>query len=170
MDGKETSILEISIQIRSKHLTIFWIRTSLPIINYIFPFKFLKTVTSHRLLGADSYVNFINANRNFSDDFFQWPLDNTDEDALEKATQRVVSLSVYYESFAYTMSEESPKTDIVSMFASMGGSLSLFLGVSLFSLFEVVDVFVEIFNVIQKKNKSRKMNESKANVSRIYFT
>ena len=100
---------------------------------------------------------FINSNRNFTDDFSQWPLDNTDEDAVEKATQRVVSLSVYYESFAYTMSEESPKTDIVSMFASMGGSLSLFLGVSLFSLFEVVDVFVLRFLMWFRKGKQLRL-------------
>jgi hypothetical protein len=127
-------------------------------------------VTSHRLIAADNYVKFINANRNFSDDFSRWPLDITDEDAVEKATQRVVSLSVYYESFAYTMSEESPKTNVVSMIASMGGSLSLFLGVSFFSLFEVVDVLVEMFNVSQKKKQATRMKSSKANASRMYFT
>ena len=135
-----------------------------------FRLKFSKTVTSHRLIAADSYVKFINANRNFSDDFSRWPLDITDEDAVERATQRVVSLSVYYESFAYTMSEELPKTNVVSMIASMGGSLSLFLGVSFFSLFEVVDVLVEMFNVSQKKKQATRIKDSKANVSRMYFT
>jgi hypothetical protein len=150
----------------------FRTQASLPIVIFkFFSFKFSKTVTSHRLIGADSYVNFINANRNFSEDFSRWPLNVTDEDAVEKATQRVVSLSVYYESFAYTMSEELPKTNVVSMIASMGGSLSLFLGVSFFSLFEVADVLVEMFDVSQKKKQAtKKMKDSKANVSRMYFT
>ena len=60
--------------------------------------------------------------------------------------------------------------DFVSLLASIGGNLSLFLGVSFFSLFEVVDVLVEMFNVSQKKKQATRIKDSKANVSRMYFT
>jgi hypothetical protein len=42
--------------------------------------------------------------------------------------------------------------DIVSMLASIGGNLGLFLGVSVFSLCELVEVAIEVYHVKQAKN------------------
>ena len=53
---------------------------------------------------------------------------------------------------SYELSTESPKMDIVSMLASIGGNLGLFLGVSVFSLCELVEVVIEVYHVKQAKN------------------
>ncbi len=53
---------------------------------------------------------------------------------------------------SYELSTESPKMDIVSMLASIGGNLGLFLGVSVFSLCELVEVAIEVYHVKQAKN------------------
>jgi hypothetical protein len=47
-------------------------------------------------------------------------------------------------------STESPKMNIVSLLASMGGNLSLFLGVSVFTLAEIVEVVIEIYFIVKR--------------------
>ena len=40
--------------------------------------------------------------------------------------------------------------NIVSLLASIGGNLSLFLGVSVFSLCEIIEVLIEIYFIVKK--------------------
>ncbi len=56
-----------------------------------------------------------------------------------------VSLNIFYNSLTYEISTESPQTDFIWLFASIGGYSGLFLGVSVFSLFEPFIVLIEIF-------------------------
>jgi hypothetical protein len=41
--------------------------------------------------------------------------------------------------------------DLVSLLASIGGNLGLFLGMSVFSLAEIVEVIIEIVFVLKKR-------------------
>jgi hypothetical protein len=68
----------------------------------------------------------------------------------ETATESFVSLSIFYESLSYTYTTESPQIDWISLLGSIGGNLSLVLGVSIFSLCELVEVLIEIY-FIEKK-------------------
>ena len=61
------------------------------------------------------------------------------------AKESFVSLSIFYESLSYQISTESAKRDFVSLIASIGGNLGLFLGLSVFSLGEIVQVLIEIY-------------------------
>ena len=61
------------------------------------------------------------------------------------AKESVVRMTVYNDSLSYTLSTESPKMDIVSLLANIGGNLGLFMGVSMFSLCELLEVLIEIF-------------------------
>jgi hypothetical protein len=45
---------------------------------------------------------------------------------------------------------ESPQMDIIALLASIGGNLGLFLGVSVFSLCELIVVFMEIYFIRAK--------------------
>ena len=47
-----------------------------------------------------------------------------------------------------------PLFDIVSLLGSIGGNLSLFLGVSVFSLCEIVEVIIEILIIEVKTVKT----------------
>ncbi len=44
--------------------------------------------------------------------------------------------------------------DWISLVASIGGTLGLFLGVSVFSICEMLEVVVEIFYVLKERNNT----------------
>ncbi len=67
-------------------------------------------------------------------------------------------VNIYYEDFFYTSITEEPKTSFDSLIGTIGGLLGLFLGASLTSFFELIDLTFSLFLVaIQyKKIKPRK--------------
>ena len=91
------------------------------------------------LTGADFYASLINDNQNLTADF------PTGSVCGEKAMQSVVAVRIFYESLSYTLSTESPQMDLVALLANIGGNLGLFLGVSVFSLCELVELAMEIY-------------------------
>ena len=70
---------------------------------------------------------------------------------LTQVEKSVVSVNIYDESLSYTLTTESPQMDFVSLLASIGGNLSLFLGVSAFSFCEVAEVMIEIYFLVKNK-------------------
>ena len=63
-----------------------------------------------------------------------------------------VDISISYESLSYALSTETPKMDVVSLLAEIGGNLGLFLGLSVFSLFEFIEALMEIVLNLRKLN------------------
>ena len=63
-------------------------------------------------------------------------------------------LNVFYPYLEYTLLIESPKTLPVDLFASIGGSLGLFIGLSIFSFFEILEVFFLAFYIVFFKKKN----------------
>ena len=96
------------------------------------------TTTSYDLLG-NVYVDFIRNNANLSSDFVNKSIN------AETAKQSVIRVFVYYDSLSYTQIDEAPQIDLVSLIANIGGNLGLFLGVSLFSLCEIITTLLEIY-------------------------
>jgi hypothetical protein len=91
------------------------------------------------------YLDFLNSHSNLLGDFVQTQLD------LEMVRKSFVSLNIFYKSLSYEMSTETPQTDFIWLFASIGGYLGLFLGMSVFSLFEPFVVLIEIAFIRFKK-------------------
>ena len=91
------------------------------------------------------FIDFIKANKNLSSDFVTKPINS------ETVSKSIVSLNIFYESLSYTLSTESPQMDSISLLANIGGHLGLFLGVSVFSLCEIVEVAMEIILIKFKK-------------------
>ena len=69
------------------------------------------------------------------------------------ASESFVSLNIFYDSLSYIRTSESPQMNVVALLASIGGNLGLFLGVSVFSLCELIEVFIEVFYIFYGKNK-----------------
>ena len=69
------------------------------------------------------------------------------------AKESVVRVHVFYNTLSYTLLYEYSKITIVTLLGSIGGNLSLFMGVSVFSLFELVEVAIEIY-FIRKKTQT----------------
>ena len=95
------------------------------------------SATSFQLIG-EHFKQFIQNNGRLSSDFINRTIDAT------SARESVVKLNIYYDSLSYTETIEAPQMDIISLLASIGGNLSLFLGLSVFSLFELIEVLLMI--------------------------
>ena len=97
-----------------------------------------KTSLSFYQLNGHKYIEKIRGNPNLAVDFIARPIDST------TVTKSVANVNVFYERLTYTLSKETSQMDVVSLLASVGGNLSLFLGVSIFSLGEMVEACIEM--------------------------
>jgi len=69
-----------------------------------------------------------------------------------RAKNSIVRIYVLYESLGYIESVEMAQTgSVLTLAANIGGILSLFLGVSVLSLFEFIEVLIEIYFLFKKK-------------------
>jgi hypothetical protein len=100
--------------------------------------KITFSTTAYELLG-NVYVDLIQKNQKLSSDF------NIKKITAEIAKKSVSRIFLYYDSLSYTQSDEAPHIDFISLIANIGGNLGLFLGVSLFSVWEVVITLLEIY-------------------------
>lgn len=75
----------------------------------------------------------------------------------------LVSLNIYYSKLAYTSIEESPSIDQTTLFSNVGGIAGLFLGVSVLSVVEFLEIFVEILFVFARyarpKFETKRIND-----------
>ena len=95
-------------------------------------------------LLADKYIDYLNE---YGKDFSITALD------ANVARKSFVKFDIYYDSLSYELSSESPKMDVVSFLANVGGNLGLFLGVSVISICEVIEALIEIW--IFKRNNHK---------------
>ena len=98
-----------------------------------------NTFVTQVKLFARHYIDNVRENLNLKSDFMKRSLN---EETIESS---IVSVKIFYDSLTYLETIESPQMSIVSLLASVGGSLSLFLGVSFLSLCEIVEVILEIY-------------------------
>ena len=98
--------------------------------------EFTFSMTSQRSSGY-GYVRSILENTNLSSDFNTTPINP------ETASNKFVQLFAYYDSLTYSVSTDTPSMEIVSFLANIGGTLGLFLGLSLLSVCEIIHVFFE---------------------------
>ena len=68
---------------------------------------------------------------------------------------RISSLFVYFDDLRVMKLTELEKISTVDLISSIGGCLGLFLGMSIFSLMELIDIFIEfthfIYHILSKK-------------------
>jgi hypothetical protein len=106
--------------------------------------NFKTQLTSLRLTSWKYYLNLIQ--RYLSSLFIS--TDINPEIALES----FVSLNIYYDSLSYMLTTEAPQMDWISLLGNIGGNLGLLLGVSFFSLCELVEVMIEIYFIKSRRN------------------
>ena len=78
----------------------------------------------------------------------------------QTAKESIVEVSIFYESLSYTLSTESPQMDGVFLMGSIGGNLGLFLGISVFSISEIIEVTIEIILIFSKKNNVQTVDDA----------
>jgi hypothetical protein len=71
--------------------------------------------------------------------------------SLEEIKNSMIKFSIYYESMSYTVSTESPSLDVVGLLAYIGGTLGLFLGISVLTFVEFAEIALSfIFHGVKK--------------------
>jgi len=77
----------------------------------------------------------------------------TDKQTYEAFREEKSSVSVFYPSKRYTEIRQVPKITLIDLLANIGGSIGIFLGFSVFSLFEMVEIVFRLAHFILRKNK-----------------
>ena len=109
--------------------------------------KITYSLSSSQII-PNAYINVIQQRPSLISDFINRSIQ--DENVMSKS---VVKLNIYYDTLSYTNSEESPQWDIVTLVASIGGNLGLFMGVCMFSLGELLITLIELILFKFKKMK-----------------
>ena len=105
--------------------------------------EYKYALSSSQLIG-DWFLDKVTSNANLAADFVTKPING------DTVKNSIVRLYVFYSSLSYTISTESSRMDIPSLLSSFGGTLGLFLGVSVFSLLEIFEVLIEIYFIKKK--------------------
>ena len=110
--------------------------------------RFLTTISDLELDGS-TFVNYIKEHPKLAADFVTTPLN------ADTAKKSVLQLNVFYSSLTFTQSEEIPKMDMVTLLGSIGGVLGLFMGVSVFSICEMLEIVIESGLILSKKRRKK---------------
>ena len=105
-----------------------------------------KTSISFQIIG-DWFVDYINDSKMLSADFVKKPINS------HTTKESVVKVNAFYDSLSYTISTEAVKMNWVLLLANIGGTLGLFLGISVLSLCEIAEVLIEIYYVRKEEEK-----------------
>ena len=73
----------------------------------------------------------------------------------ETIEDKIIKIKIFTESFFYQYVSETPSVTIPNLLASFGGNLGLCLGISLLTLFEIVEIFMEIAFYFDGKKNSK---------------
>ena len=57
-------------------------------------------------------------------------------------------LTVFYPSMQYIEITQAPKTSLIVLISNLGGSIGIFLGFSIFSLIEIVEIFKRMLYIL----------------------
>lgn len=66
--------------------------------------------------------------------------------------ENVLNIKIYFEDLKYTLISEKPKILVEDLLATIGGTLSLFIGISILSLGELVELVVQILKLFLSQN------------------
>jgi hypothetical protein len=76
--------------------------------------------------------------------------ENVDPDFIHYLSYSLLAINIYYDELQYTVIDEQRKYEWIDLLASIGGSLGLFLGSSILSFMEVIEIFIRLFGILCK--------------------
>lgn len=103
-----------------------------------------------------SEIEYVLSNSDFPNEIF-WKYDRNNpffrgQDLdYDEYKSRALALNIYFKTLQYTLITESAKSSIVELFSNIGGTLGLFLGISLLSFVEIIELVLEILFVFLYK-------------------
>ena len=117
----------------------------------------LSTEVSTSSFPTEDYANII---KNFAvlRNAFASPNDINQE----VLAQNTLAFNVFFNDLEYTQIEESPVNDLVDLVANVGGTVGVFIGISILSLAEVIEFFIEAGIIICKAKIAPKKKKKNA--------
>jgi hypothetical protein len=82
---------------------------------------------------------------------------------FEDLKSKMTSLRVYFSELSYTMISENEKMNIVDLLSNIGGTMGLFLGISLLSFVEIVELVIESCFIYMKYKSNKKTKNADIN-------
>lgn len=76
-------------------------------------------------------------------------------DTYADVRRRYISFAVNYEELQYTFIQREPKIEAYNLVSNIGGTFSLFLGVSFISFIELIEILLEIIYILFDKKLTR---------------
>ena len=114
-------------------------------------------------ISAQSFQNSAEAIPQAFSDIIKRPLNllNLSQNEQNYIVNRSFIVRIYYESLTYTETSQVPKTTFPDIVSIVGGTLGLFLGLSLLSFIEVFGFLIEAFLIkIKRVESNEKVNSS----------
>ena len=99
-----------------------------------------------------SYTKTISVNK-YSNDVFDTMMSKHLNLSNRKFSDDIAQVNVYYESLDYTEMVELATMDFLDLLTNIGGIAGLFLGISVLSLVEILEIILEIFFLYKNSNK-----------------
>ena len=84
-----------------------------------------------------------------------FPQNVSDSDILDFAYGGLLKLIVNYDENYYTTIVENPSSTVNDLFGNLGGQFGLFIGLSILSFMEIIDLFIAIFIILFDHRKNR---------------
>jgi acid-sensing ion channel 5 len=95
-------------------------------------------------------ISDLDIERFYINRFYQKPNEDVDLASLKK---RVVDIYVYFTQLKYTEITEMPTTTVIDLLASVGGTIGLFVGISVLSFVEIIEFIMESIFIYLEKRK-----------------
>lgn len=110
-----------------------------------------RTTMSYSSLVGQYYLQRIKNNWNLSEDLLSLP---TAAAAAESVRQSIVRVTIFYESLSYTETNENPSNlSMLFFLGTVGGIVSLFLGINVLSSLELLEAIIDIYFICKKNKK-----------------
>jgi hypothetical protein len=81
--------------------------------------------------------------------------------SIDLVKSKLAKFTVFYSSLDYTLLTESPKTSIADLVSQIGGALGMFVSFSIFTLFELMEIFILVIYNLLFENKFSKVIQVK---------
>lgn len=96
---------------------------------------------NNQLLTEDTIIHSLVSIKNFGDEHFK-KIDLVYERMEKYLREQYLKVQIFYSSMGALKTVELPKYNLESFLVKLGGAFSLYLGICVVSLFEIVEFFV----------------------------
>ena len=105
---------------------------------------YMNSISFSQINEYNQFLNQFDSNSNLKSDLIN-------RNFKKEIKNSFVQVNVFYDSLSYTLTTESPQWDAITLFGSIGGNLGLFLGGSVFSLCELIEVAAEFYFIFTQR-------------------